>query len=63
MTFEGPFIYLLFGTNKAILFDSGARPESPSAPARRAVQNELIYPQLASEISRRERSFQGWAWP
>ena len=41
VSFEGNFLYLLFGTQKAILFDSGAGPDTsgtPAPPVRATVQ-------------------------
>ena len=36
---EGPFLYLLLGESKALLFDSGARPRPPrTLPVRRTVK-------------------------
>lgn len=42
ITYEGNFLYVLFGTLKAILFDTGAAPDGPGAsapPIRRTVQD------------------------
>jgi hydroxyacylglutathione hydrolase len=44
VTFEGNFIYLLFGTQKAILLDTSAHPDrqpAPPPPIRRTVQDVI----------------------
>lgn len=47
VSFEAPFLYLLFGNERAILFDTGTTPHSDRFPLRRTVDN-LVATWLAS---------------
>ncbi|HET6347172.1 MAG TPA: MBL fold metallo-hydrolase [Myxococcota bacterium] len=41
LNFEGPFIYLLFGTQKALLLDTGATASAATFPLRQTVEGLL----------------------
>jgi hydroxyacylglutathione hydrolase len=41
LNFEGPFIYLLFGTQKALLLDTGATASAATFPLRKTVEELL----------------------
>ncbi len=47
VSFEAPFLYLLFGNERAILFDTGTTPDTDRFPLRRTV-DELLETWLAS---------------